>query len=78
MPDPEPKPEPNQEPETAPSTAYIHHLRVLARSMDAATLQAALEFHRMHVLVLSMEMQARLQASQRSEPASQRHRDAKS
>ena len=61
------------EPEMEDTTLYMSHLRTLAKSMDAATLQSALEFHRMHVRVLGEVMEARMQSSTRSEPPAARH-----
>ena len=43
------------DPEVPASTLYIAHVRALARTMDAATLQAALEFHRMQAKALRDE-----------------------
>jgi len=60
------------DPEVPPSTTYIAHIRAAARTMDAATLQAALEFHRMHVAVLTAEMRERLGASPREAPSARR------
>ena len=60
------------EPEMEATTSYVSHVRTLAKSMDNATLQSALEFHRMYVLVLKMEMEARRQSSERVVPASRR------
>ena len=62
------------DPEVPPSTAYIAHVRAFAITMDEATLQSALEFHRMQVAVLTAEMRERFGASPRAMPSAVKSR----
>lgn len=61
------------EPGEDQSVLFKHHVRMAARSMDAATLQAALEFHRMYVDILMVEIRERREASGRTAAPNARH-----
>lgn len=51
------------EPVEEQSVIFAQQVRAMARTMDAATLQAALEFHRIYVDILMREIRERKEAS---------------